>query len=379
MKKVLITGGAGFIGSHLANLLLKHGHKVRAFDNLEPQIHGKIDRPAYLAPEVELVRGDVRDRESLLSALQGVDAIFHFAAMVGVGQSQYQIMRYTSTNVSGTATLLDILCNERHSVRKLVVASSMSVYGEGLYRRPSEGLRVSLPPRSEAQLAAGQFEVHDPDTNEILEPLPTPEDKPLNCESIYALNKKDQEEYCLLFGRTYGLPVTACRFFNVYGPHQSLNNPYTGAAAIFISRIKNDTPPLIYEDGMQSRDFIDVRDVVAGCLLVLEDARADGKVFNIGTGQRMSILQLAEILIDLSGKQLKPEIVYQYRKGDIRHCFADITAVRKLGFTPVIQLREGLRHLYSWADRVKAFDQVETAHSELVNRGLVGRKSGDSL
>src|SRR2546422_4991733 len=214
--RVLVTGGAGFIGSHLATLLLKNGHKVRAFDNLEPQVHGVCERPTYLAPEVELIRGDVRDRASLLSALEGVDAIFHFAAMVGVGQSQYQIMRYTSTNVLGSATLLDILANERHAVRKLVVASSMSIYGEGLYRRPSDGLRVSPPPRCEEQLAAGQFEVYDPETHQILEPLPTPEDKPLKCESIYALNKKDQEEYFLFFGRTYGLPVTACRFFNVY-------------------------------------------------------------------------------------------------------------------------------------------------------------------
>ena len=374
--RVLVTGGAGFIGSHLATLLLKKGHKVRAFDNLEPQVHGVCERPTYLAPEVELIRGDVRDRASLLSALEGVDAIFHFAAMVGVGQSQYQIMRYTSTNVLGSATLLDILANERHAVRKLIVASSMSIYGEGLYRRPSDGLRVSPLPRSEEQLAAGQFEVHDPETHQILDPLPTPEDKPLNCESIYALNKKDQEEYCLLFGRTYGLPVTACRFFNVYGPHQSLNNPYTGAAAIFISRIKNATAPLIYEDGMQSRDFIDVRDIAAGCLLVLEDPRADGQVFNIGTGQRVSILQLAEILIDLSGKRLKPEIVYRYRKGDIRHCFSDITAARKLGFSPAIPLQEGLRHLYAWAKTIDALDHVQVAHSELVNRGLVGRKSG---
>ncbi|HTD18631.1 MAG TPA: NAD-dependent epimerase/dehydratase family protein, partial [Ktedonobacteraceae bacterium] len=371
--RVLVTGGAGFIGSHLATLLLKNGHKVRAFDNLEPQVHGVCERPTYLAPAVELIRGDVRDRASLLSALEGVDAIFHFAAMVGVGQSQYQIMRYTSTNVLGSATLLDILANERHAVRKLVVASSMSIYGEGLYRRPSDGLKVSPPPRSEEQLAAGQFEVHDPETHQILEPLPTPEDKPLKCESIYALNKKDQEEYFLFFGRTYGVPVTACRFFNVYGPYQSLSNPYTGAAAIFISRIKNTTPPLIYEDGMQSRDFIDVRDIAAGCLLVLEDPRADGQVFNIGTGQRVSILQLAEILIDLSGQRLKPEIVYRYRKGDIRHCFSDITAARKLGFSPAIPLHEGLRHLYAWAKTIDALDHVQVAHSELVNRGLVGR------
>jgi len=372
MGRILITGGAGFIGSHLASLLLTHGYQVRAYDNLEAQVHGNISRPDYLSPEVELVRGSVLDRKSLMSSLDGVDAVFHFAALVGVGQSQYEIARYTATNVLGAATLLDVLATERHAVRKLVVASSMSIYGEGLYRRPSDGGAITPLPRHEKQLLERDYELHDERSHEVLIPQPTPEDKPLNCESIYALNKKDQEEYCLLFGRTYGLPVTACRFFNTYGPHQSLNNPYTGVAAIFMSRIKNNAPPLIYEDGLQSRDFVDVRDVARGCLLLLESPQADGRVFNIGSGKRTTISEVAEMLIDIAGKKLKPEITGQYRKGDIRHCYADIARAESLGYQPSFPLYEGLQHLYQWSDRVNAIDHVETAHKELVNRGLVG-------
>lgn len=372
MRRILITGGAGFIGSHLANLLSENGYDVSVLDNLEVQVHGQIERPAYLSQDVELVRGDILERDSIVSALKGADAVFHFCAMVGVGQSQYQITRYTATNVLGTATLLDVLANERHTVGRLVVASSMSVYGEGLYRRPSDGVLVIPPSRSEQQFSAGDFEIRDPQTNEVLEPEATPESKPLNCESIYALNKKDQEEYCLLFGRTYGLPVTACRFFNVYGPHQSLNNPYTGVVAIFTSRIKNGASPLIYEDGLQSRDFIDVRDVARACLLILEDQRADGKVFNVGTGQQTTILELADTLADIAGKNVTPEVTGKYRKGDIRHCYADITRVKALGFQPSISLHEGLQHFYTWSEQVQAIDQLQRAHTELEDLGLIG-------
>ena len=371
MRGILITGGAGFIGSHVAALLLKHGYRVRALDNLEPQVHGTISRPTYLPAGVELVRGSILDRPTLLSSLDGVDAVIHLAAMVGVGQSQYQIARYTHTNVTGTATLLDILANEHHTVKKLIVASSMSVYGEGVYRRPSDGRHVVPAPRSSEQLAAKAFEVLDPETHEVLEPLPTPEDKPLVCESVYALNKRDQEEYCLLFGRTHGIPAVACRFFNVYGPYQRLNNPYTGVVAIFMSRIKNDAPPLVYEDGLQTRDFSDVRDIAVGCRVMLEDPRANGQVFNLGSGQRISILELAKMLADLQGKHVAPEITGQFRKGDIRHCFADMSRMRALGFSPSISLSEGLQHLYEWARKIKVLDQQPAAHGELVKRGLI--------
>lgn len=369
--RILVTGGGGFIGSHLCDFLIANGCRVRVLDNLEAQVHGRVNRPTYLSSEAEFIRGDVLDRRSVLSALAGIDAVFHFAAMVGVGQSQYQIERYTKTNVLGTSTLLDVLSNEHHTVRKLLVASSMSVYGEGLYRRRSDSATVVPSPRSEEQLLASDFEMRDPQTNETLEPQPTPESKQPNCESIYALNKKDQEEYCLLFGRTFGLPVTVCRFFNVYGPRQSMSNPYTGVVAIFLSRIKNGVPPLIYEDGLQSRDFIDVRDVVRGCWLLLQESRADGKVFNVGTGQPIAILELAQILIGLAKKDLTPQVTGRYRKGDIRHCYADITQIQVLGFQPSISRCEGLQHLYNWSEEVGAVDQVEMAHGELAKRGLL--------
>jgi dTDP-L-rhamnose 4-epimerase len=369
--KILVTGGAGFIGSHLADELLTHGHRVAVFDSLEPQVHGATSEPVYLSSNVELMRGDVCDRASLAHALEGVEVVYHFAAVVGVGQSQYQIARYTATNVLGTAMLLDILANDKHSVRKLIIASSMSIYGEGLYRRPSDGQTVTPQLREEAQLRAGDFEIRDPKTGEVLEPVPTPEGKPLFCTSIYALNKRNQEEYGLLFGRTYGVPVVACRFFNVYGPRQSLSNPYTGVAAIFMSRIKNGHRPLIFEDGCQSRDFIDVRDVARACVILMENERAEGQVVNIGTGRATSILALARILIAMSDQHLRPEIVHRYRKGDVRHCFADVSKARALGFQAEIPLDEGLAYLKAWADRSEAVDLVDRASDELERRGLI--------
>jgi len=369
--QVLITGGAGFIGSYVADALLSHGHRVRVLDSLEPQVHGTCAAPTYLSPDVEFRHGDVTDMAMLASALEGTQVLFHFAAMVGVGQSQYQIARYTAANVMGTAVLLDRLATQRHTVRKMIVASSMSLYGEGLYRRPSDGRMVTPQLRPEAQLAAGDFEMRDPDTGEALEPVPTPETKPPFCVSIYALNKRNQEEYSLLFGRTYGLPVVACRFFNVYGPRQSLSNPYTGAAAIFMSRIKNGNPPLIYEDGRQRRDFIDVRDVARACLMLMEDHRADGDVVNIGTGRPTSIFDLAQMVINMSGKRVRPEVFQRYRKGDVRHCYADTTKAQALGFRAEIPLEDGLAYLKTWAEQTNASDDVAVAHEELATRGLI--------
>lgn len=369
--RILITGGAGFIASHLADRLLESGMQVRALDSMEPQVHGNVDRPDYLDDRVELVRGDVRDREAVVAALDGIDAVFHLAAMVGVGQSQYQIARYTDTNVAGTGVVLDVLANEKHDVRKLVVASSMSVYGEGLYRRPSDGARVVPPPRSSEQLDEGILEMIDPETGETLEPIPTTEDKPLRCESIYALNKRDQEEYCLIFGRTYGIPVVALRLFNTYGARQSLANPYTGVAAIFISRLLADQSPLVYEDGLQSRDFVDVRDVAAACEHVLGDSRADGRVLNVGSGRRINVLELAHLLRKLTGRGGEPEVTGKIRSGDIRHCFADIGAIREIGFEPRIDLEDGLADLVAWSRDARTADHVDRAQGELNRFGLL--------
>jgi len=374
-KQVLVTGGAGFIGSHMADLLLQRGYRVRVFDNLEPQVHGERDTPPdYLSREVDFVRGDVRDREALKKALAGCDAVIHDAAMVGVGQSQYQIHRYIDTNVMGTATLLDILATEKTGVERLLVASSMSIYGEGLYRRPSDGALRTPVLRPNAQLEAHDFEMRDDETGEALQGIPTPESKPLNCTSIYAQSKKDQEEYALIAARTYNIPTVAARYFNVFGPRQSLNNPYTGAAAIFSSRIKNGNPPLIYEDGLQARDFIDVRDLVRAKLHLLEDARITCEPVNIGTGRATSILELAKRLCALYGREdLEPTIAHRFRNGDIRHCFGDTSKLKASGFAPAITLEDGLRDLVAWGEGEQAIDRTDAAQRELESRGLISR------
>lgn len=372
-KRVLVTGGAGFIGSHTVDLLIKRGYKVRVFDNLEPQVHGEnAGVPDYLNPEAEFVQGDILDQDALRKALDGCDAVVHDAAMVGVGQSQYQVARYTQVNALGTAVLLDLLVNEKTGVNRLLVASSMSIYGEGLYRRPSDGKIIAPGLRPESQMAKHDFEVRDPETGEALEPVPTPETKPLNCTSYYALGKKDQEEYCLLASKIHKLSATACRFFNVYGTRQSLSNPYTGAAAIFASRIKNGNPPLIYEDGRQSRDFISVHDVVEAKVFLLENPDADGEVYNVGRGEPTSIGDVARILCRLMGRaDLEPALPGTFRAGDIKHCYADASRLRALGWEPKVSMEDGFRELVEWSESQQAVDMVEKAHQELVAKGLV--------
>ncbi|MBI4389426.1 MAG: SDR family NAD(P)-dependent oxidoreductase [Nitrospinae bacterium] len=370
-KRVLVTGGAGFIGSHTVDALIERGYRVRVYDNLNPQVHGEnAKKPEHLHPGAEFIKGDVRDRESLKKAVQGSDIVIHDAAEVGVGQSMYSIEQYVSANVYGTAVLWDILVNEKHGVEKVLVASSMSLYGEGKYRCSQHG-DFSPHPRPDEQLREGRWEMLCPVCHASAAPVPTGEDKPLECTSVYAQSKKDQEVYSLLIGKAYKIPTVACRYFNCYGPRQSLNNPYTGAAAIFCSAVKNDKPPLIYEDGLQKRDFIHVRDLVRGKLLLLEAPAADYGVFNIGTGKPSSILDLADALISLSGKELRPNVIRKFRSGDIRDCYADISKIEKLGYIPQISLREGLRDLMEWGERQHAVSKVEIAHQELVSKGLV--------
>lgn len=378
--KVLVTGGAGFIGSHMVDLLLERGYEVRVFDNLEPQVHGEIDAPpAYLSREAEFVRGNMLDRAAVTRALQGVSAVIHDAAMVGVGQSQYQIQRYTDVNTTGTAVLLDVLVNESNSVDRLLVASSMSIYGEGQYRRASDGALVSPTLRPDAQLAEGNFEMLDPETGEVLEAIPTPETKPLHCTSVYALSKKDQEEYSLVVGRAHGISTVACRFFNVYGPRQALSNPYTGAAAIFSSRVKNGNAPLIYEDGKQLRDFINVRDLVEAKLFLMENEDANLEAYNICTGRRIPIYEIARMLAELHGRpDLAPQITGQYRAGDIRHCYGDGSKLAMLGWKSRIDLEDGLKELVEWSSQIESVDRMEEAHKELVARGLIQGKTRQS-
>jgi dTDP-L-rhamnose 4-epimerase len=368
-KHILITGGAGFIGAHLADELLGKGYQVRALDNLSPQVHGEgRQRPTYLSSEVELQIGDVRDSEAVTKALKGIDAVYHLAATVGVGQSMYEIARYTAVNNLGTATLLEALIE--HPVERLVVASSMSIYGEGMYRN-TQGQAVPGHERSLARLTAGDWEQRDEEGN-VLTPIPTPESKPANLSSIYALSKYDQERMCLIIGRAYHIPTAALRFFNVFGTDQALSNPYTGVLAIFASRYLNKKPPLIFEDGCQQRDFVHVRDVARACRLALESAQAPGQVFNIGSGQAYTIEEIAYRMARTLGmEQIAPEITGKYRAGDIRHCFADISlAQRVLGYDPQESLDSGLAEICQWLEGQTASDHAAEAGAELAKRGL---------
>ena len=371
MSKVLVTGGAGFIGSHLVDELVEIGNEVVVVDNLEVQVHTK--KPDYLNLKARYVFEDIRDTSVLTKAIEGVEVIFHEAAAVGVGQSMYQVEKYVGVNTMATAKLLDFLVNEEHEVKKLIVASSMSIYGEGAYE--CEDCGVVYPElRTEEQLKKREWEMKCPKCGKVVKPISTSEDKPLHPTSIYAITKRDQEEMCLNIGRAYGIPTVALRYFNVYGPRQSLNNPYTGVCAIFSSRIKNNNPPLIFEDGLQSRDFVSVHDIVEANILVMKSSNADYEVFNVGTGKTTNILEIAHALIKLysKGKELEPEITNKYRAGDIRHCFADISKIRnKIGYKPKVDFEEGMKELVEWGEKEEAVDKFEEAHEELKARRLV--------
>jgi dTDP-L-rhamnose 4-epimerase len=367
-KRILITGGAGFVGSHLADNLLQHGYTVRALDCLCQQVHGRAaSRPSYLDPEVELITGDVRDPAMIRRALRGVDAIFHLAAKVGVGQSMYEIVDYTAANNIATAVLLEALVEK--PVEKLVVASSMSIYGEGMYRTV-DGQLVAGHERPMAQLQAHDWELRG-DDGQTLTPVRTPESKPPALASVYALSKFDQERMCLMVGRAYRIPTVALRFFNIYGPRQALSNPYTGVLAIFASKLLNGQAPTIFEDGFQQRDFVHVRDVAEGCRRALESSASDA-VFNIGSGRRFTIRQVAEQIAQVLDKEhIEPVITGQYRVGDIRHCFADISLARDaLGYNPRVDFEEGLADLAAWLEEQEAIAPAPDAGAELSLRGL---------
>jgi len=372
MRRVLITGGAGFIGSHLADALLAEGCRVRILDALVPQVHGpNRSRPAYLTSEIELLVGDVGDVAACRRALEGVEAVVHFAAAVGVGQSMYEIASYVAANTQATAALLQILSERRHQVQKLVVASSMSIYGEGAYRCPRCG-PCGPPLREAAQLEAKRWELVCPSCGGAVDPVPTPESKPLAPASIYAITKRDQEEMCLCIGRAYGIPTVGLRFFNVYGERQALSNPYTGVAAIFSACLLNDQPPLIYEDGRQSRDFIHVSDIVQAVLLALDRPEADYRVFNVGTGRATTVTEVAALLADSLDKRIAPQILQTFRAGDIRHCVADITQITTaLGFRSRVSFQEGMTRLVVWIKGQRPHEGVREADAALRDRGLV--------
>lgn len=369
--RILVTGGAGFIGSHIVDALVQRGHDVTVYDNLDPQVHGnERGRPDYLNPDVRLIVGDVCDRDALKAAIQGKDVIYHQAAAVGVGQSMYDILRYTQINTMGAATLLDIIANEEHSVRKMIVASSMSIYGEGQYRCATHGV-VYPKLRPVEQFEQHDWEVRCPRCGEPVEREGTDEEKPLFPTSVYAVNKRDHEEMFLSVGRAYNIPTVALRYFNVYGPRQALSNPYTGVAAIFSSRLLNGNAPLIYEDGLQSRDFTHVSDIVQANLLALEKDEANYEVFNVGTGRSLTIRDMADALAEHLGVEVEPEIANKFREGDIRHCYADISKARRLlGYEPQMRFEDGVAELVEWVRHQKAEDNVAKAASELERRGL---------
>lgn len=367
---VLITGGGGFIGSHLADELLAHGYRVRVLDSLTDQVHGAVDRPAHLASAVHFMQGDVRDPDAVRRGLAGADAVVHLAAQVGVGQSMYQVADYVGVNDLGTAVLLQALVER--PVGRLVVASSMSIYGEGLYR-DADGRIVDDAVRGGAALRRGAWDPSDEEGRPLV-PLPTPEWKRPALASVYALTKFAQERMSLLIGASYDIPTTALRFFNVYGARQALSNPYTGVLAIFAARLLNRRRPLLFEDGEQRRDFVDVRDVARACRLALESPGAAGHAINVGSGRSLSVREVAQRLASTLGcAHLRPEITGRFRTGDVRHCFADLTLAReRLGFEPRIAFESGIQSLADWlASAGSAVDRVEQATAELHARGLV--------
>ena len=368
---VLVTGGAGFIGSHLVDALDAAGHQVRVVDALVPQVHGPDATPLYLNSAVEFIKGDVCDRAIAARALEDIDVVFHEAAEVGVGQSMYEIERYVRANDLGTAVLLEAILERRTQIKKFVVASSMSIYGEGAYECDECG--VTFPQlRSGKQLKLRRWELECETCGKQLRPIATAEDKPLFPTSVYAVTKQDQEQFCLAVGRSYGIPAIALRYFNVYGTRQALSNPYTGVCAIFSSRLLNGNPPMIFEDGGQTRDFVHVSDIVQANLLALETDRADYQAINVGTGVATSVITVCELLAQGLGVEIQPEIVGRYREGDIRHCVSDISKAQKLlGYKPRVSLEQGIPELLNWVRVQAAQDQVAGATAELESRNLV--------
>ena len=373
IHSILVTGGAGYIGSHLVDRLCSLGYAVTVLDSLEPQVHRTGTWPSYVNPAVRYVQGDVRDRSTFEPLVISSDAVVHFGAAVSVGQSMYQIDRYVDVNTRGTALLLDILVNAKHNVQKVLVASSIGVYGEGAYRCSVCG-PVAPGIRPTEQLATRHWEQRCPTCGAEVVSVPTPEDKALYRDNIYSMTKYHQEEMVLLIGKTYGIPAVAPRFFNVYGPRQSLSNPYAGVAAIWLSRLMNGKQPMVFEDGGQLRDFVSIHDVVDCLVLMLEKSGADFLPVNVGSGEIVSILNIAKLLARLLGSPIEPLVTETGRKFDIRHNTADITRAREtLGFEPRVTLEQGFSELIQWAKTTPeaAEDFFDRALSELQDKGLL--------
>jgi dTDP-L-rhamnose 4-epimerase len=368
--KILVTGGAGFIGSHLVDALVAEGQTVRVLDSLDPQVHGaNADWPKYASPKAEYQRGDVRDAAAVARALDGVELVFHQAAAVGVGQSMYEIAAYVSANSLGAGVLLQEIVARKTQIKRMVVASSMSIYGEGAYLG-ADGKLASPGLRPDAQLEKRQWEMQD-GAGRPLRAIGTPETKPLQPTSVYAVTKRDHEELFLAVGNAYHIPTVALRYFNVYGSRQALSNPYTGVAAIFSSRLRNGNPPLVTEDGLQSRDFVHVSDIVRANLAALRCEAVGGRVCNVGTGRPTTIRGVAELLAARLGVAIAPEITEKFRAGDIRHCVADPSFAKSvLGFEAKVRLEDGIDDVIAFAKAQKPRDDAARANRELIERGL---------
>ncbi|MDX6805443.1 NAD-dependent epimerase/dehydratase family protein [Terrihabitans rhizophilus] len=367
MARYLVTGGAGFIGRHLCRQLLDEGHEIRVVDSLVEQVHGGQPR-ADVLQHVEFIQGDLRNRDVAARAVDGVDAVYHLAAEVGVGQSMYEIERYVGGNDLATANLLQELIAK--PVERIVVASSMSVYGEGLYVTP-HGTRVENAVRTGDQVKSRTWDPVGPN-GEPLTPIATDETKQISLSSIYALTKFVQEQEVLITARAYGMGAVALRLFNVFGPGQALSNPYTGVLAIFASRLLNHERPMIFEDGKQMRDFVHVDDVARAFQLAMNTPEANGETMNIGAGEPHTVQQVGQLLAGAMGREIEPEILNEARSGDIRHCFGDLSkAERVLGFKPQYKLSDKLGELAEWVARQQATDRARDARKELEARGLV--------
>ncbi len=371
MTRVLVTGGAGFIGSHLVDALLHRGETVRVLDNLDPLAH-EAGIPAHLSAEAELMVGDLRDADAVERSLDGVDRVFHLGGVVGNGESMINVRRAVDANCAGTAQLMEAVIARRDSVRRLVAASSMVVYGEGAYSCEAHG--DSAPPqRSAERMAQRDWEPRCALCSGSLVPIPTTEDSPLRPTSVYGITKRDQEELVLVLGRAYGIEAVALRYLNVYGPRQALGNPYTGVAAIFAARLLSGRAPVVFEDGRQIRDLVHVRDVVRGTLAAMDADGAPGNAINIAGGGRVTVGELARRLAGALDSDIEPSMPGEYRTGDIRHCFADTSRAQALlGFEAGCRLESGLPELASWVAGRRFAERGDEALEELRRHGLVG-------
>ncbi len=376
-KSVLITGGAGFIGSNLSLSLLSKGYKVRVLDNLSHQIHGEDPDKSYLfnliKDKVEFIHGDVLNRQDWLEAIEDQDVIVHLAAETGTGESMYKIEKYTDVNIKGTSILLDILANsESHSVEKIVIASSRSIYGEGKYESPEYGI-IYPTERKEEDMLKGDFDVKCPISGVNAKLLPTDEESKIHPSSIYGLTKQVQEQMCMISGKSLNIPVVAFRYQNVYGPGQSLRNPYTGIISIFSTRIKNNNEINIFEDGKESRDFVYIQDVVDATILGIEKQEANYNVYNVGSGRRTSVLKVMQSLCRGYGIEAKYQISGNFRSGDIRDNYADLSRISNdLGFEPKVSFEEGIKQFCEWVSSQEIQDdQFSKSFEEMKNKGLL--------